>query len=123
MIIYGRITGRVPSILTLAHEYGVSNRTSQRAPTTLGRRHQVNTPAPAGRQSPPQRHPMTATARTNRAVLLAPGILSPSKDHRQGRSLRSRLRWRYAPPWTVIFVGKTRHLSGGREQFGRPSCG
>jgi hypothetical protein len=34
MIIYSRITGRVPSILTLAQEYGVSNRTSQRAPAT-----------------------------------------------------------------------------------------
>jgi DNA-binding GntR family transcriptional regulator len=30
-----RITGRVPSILTLAQEYGVSHRTSQRALTTL----------------------------------------------------------------------------------------
>ena len=35
MITDGRITGRVPSILTLAQEYGVSHRTSQRALTTL----------------------------------------------------------------------------------------
>lgn len=35
MIADGRITGRVPSILTLAQEYGVSHRTSQRALTTL----------------------------------------------------------------------------------------
>jgi DNA-binding transcriptional regulator YhcF (GntR family) len=41
MIIYGRITGRVPSILTLAQEYGVSNRTSQRASTTLADQGQI----------------------------------------------------------------------------------
>ena len=35
MITDGRITGRVPSILTLAQEYGVSHRTSQRALATL----------------------------------------------------------------------------------------
>jgi DNA-binding GntR family transcriptional regulator len=35
MIADGRITGRVPSILTLAQEYGVSHRTSQRALTAL----------------------------------------------------------------------------------------
>jgi DNA-binding GntR family transcriptional regulator len=35
MIADGKITGRVPSILTLAQEYGVSHRTSQRALTTL----------------------------------------------------------------------------------------
>ena len=35
MITDGRITGRVPSILTLAQEYGVSHRTSQRALTAL----------------------------------------------------------------------------------------
>ena len=33
MITDGRIAGRVPSILTLAQEYGVSHRTSQRALT------------------------------------------------------------------------------------------
>ena len=35
MITDGRITGRVPSILSLAQEYGVSHRTSQRALTAL----------------------------------------------------------------------------------------
>ena len=35
MIADGRIAGRVPSILTLAQEYGVSHRTSQRALATL----------------------------------------------------------------------------------------
>jgi GntR family transcriptional regulator len=35
MVIDGRITGRVPSILTLAQEYGISHRTSQRALNTL----------------------------------------------------------------------------------------
>jgi DNA-binding GntR family transcriptional regulator len=31
----GELTGRVPSILTLAQEYGISHRTSQRALTSL----------------------------------------------------------------------------------------
>ena len=35
MITDGRITGRVPSILTLAQEHGVSHRTSQRALNSL----------------------------------------------------------------------------------------
>jgi DNA-binding GntR family transcriptional regulator len=35
MVTDGRISGRVPSILTLAQEYGVSHRTSQRALTAL----------------------------------------------------------------------------------------
>ena len=35
MIEDGRIAGRVASILTLAQEYGVSHRTSQRALTAL----------------------------------------------------------------------------------------
>lgn len=35
MIADGRITRRVPSILTLAQEYGVSHRTSQRALSAL----------------------------------------------------------------------------------------
>jgi GntR family transcriptional regulator len=35
MITDGRISGRLPSILSLAQEYGVSHRTSQRALTTL----------------------------------------------------------------------------------------
>jgi DNA-binding GntR family transcriptional regulator len=35
MIADGQITGRVPSILALAQEYGVSHRTSQRALSTL----------------------------------------------------------------------------------------
>jgi hypothetical protein len=48
---------------------------------------------------------VTAPARADRAVLLAPAILLPYKNHCQGRSLRSRLRWRYAPPWTLIFPG------------------
>jgi hypothetical protein len=44
------------------------------------------------RQAVPRRNapPITVTARTDWAVRLAPGILSPRKDHRQGRSLRSR---------------------------------
>ena len=43
----------------------------------------------------------------DRAVLLAPGILSPSKDHRQGRA-RGRVAdaMAQAPPLTLIFHGK-----------------
>jgi len=57
---------------------------------------------------------------SDRAVLLMPGILWPSKDHRQGRSLRARLRWRYAPPWTVIFHGKTRTYREDGGEIGSP---
>jgi hypothetical protein len=56
-------------------------------------------------------HPMTATARTGPAVLLAPGILSPRKITDQGRT--SSLRCGRST-LTLIFHGKTRHLSGGR---------
>jgi hypothetical protein len=38
----------------------------------------------------PQRFPQRRTITNRRAVLLAPGILSPRKDHSRGRSLRSR---------------------------------
>ena len=52
--------------------------------------------------------PVTAPARSDRAVLLAPGILSPRKDHRQGRA-RGRVAdaMAQAPPLTLIFHGKT----------------
>jgi hypothetical protein len=70
---------------------------------------------------PTATHPtVTATARTGRTVLLAPGILSPRKDHRQGRAQGRVLRMAQAPPLTVIFHGKTRHLSGGRGQTRGP---
>jgi hypothetical protein len=64
-------------------------------------------PAPAGRRYRPQRSLSAATARMDRAVLLAPGILSPSKDHRQGRA-RGRVAdaMAQAPPLTLIFHGK-----------------
>lgn len=45
------------------------------------------------------------------------GIVPPRKDHRQGRSLRSRPSSSLqADPLTVIFDGKTRHLTGGRGE-------
>ncbi len=47
-------------------------------------------PAPAGRRFPAQRAHGDRARKTGRAALLAPGILSPCKDHRQERSLRSR---------------------------------
>ena len=43
------------------------------------RRHHVSRPAPAGRQSPPQRSPMTAIARTGRRVGLASVARSPGE--------------------------------------------
>jgi hypothetical protein len=57
--------------------------------------------------------PVAAPRELGRAVLHAPGILSLRKGHSQERSLRSRRypmslpRWRYAPPLSVIFLGKT----------------
>jgi hypothetical protein len=56
----------------------------------------------------------TVQACPGRAVLLAPGILSPRKDHRQGRT--SSLRCGRST-LTLIFHGKTRHLSGGRGRL------
>jgi hypothetical protein len=44
-------------------------------------------PPPGG---PAVTHPGDRTCKSGQAVLLAPGILSPRKDHRQERSLRSR---------------------------------
>src|SRR5512132_3654780 len=46
----------------------------------------------------------------------APVILSPRKDHRQERSLRSRRSDAQASLLTDDLPGKTRHLSGGRER-------
>jgi hypothetical protein len=68
------------------------------------RRHQVSRPAPAGRRSTPQRILMPPQPRELAgAVLLAPGILSPRKDHCQGRT--SSLRCGRST-LTVIFHGK-----------------
>jgi 2'-5' RNA ligase len=49
------------------------------------RRRQVSTPTPAGRQSR-RNAPDDRAAGTDRAVLLAPDILSPRKDHCLGRA-------------------------------------
>jgi hypothetical protein len=62
------------------------------------RRHQASRPAPAGRQFPQQRGRCTATARTDRAILLAPDILSPRKDHRLGRASGTSFGWRKRHP-------------------------
>jgi hypothetical protein len=77
------------------------------------RRRKVSTPAPAGKQSPPQRVPDYRDRKTGRAVLLAPGILSPRKTTDQGRT--SSLRCGRST-LTLIFHGKTRHLSGGPKE-------
>ena len=97
------------------------------------RRHQVSTPAPAGRQFRRNATQVHATAKTGRTVLLAPGILSPGKDHRLGRAqgrvpatrgqtldgdLPGKTRrlsedgpLSPRPTLAVTFYGKTRHLS------------
>jgi hypothetical protein len=41
---------------------------------------------------------VTAPARTDRTVLLAPGILSPRKDHRLGRAFGTSFGWRKRHP-------------------------
>jgi hypothetical protein len=72
-------------------------------------------PLPARNQFPLQRCPAVAPARAGRAVLHAPGILSPREGHTQGRSgLRPPRRLlRNRRPLGVTFHGTTRHLSGG----------
>ena len=57
------------------------------------------------------RRPVTALQDIDRSVLLAPGILSPRKDHHQGHAQG---RVPSGRPLTLIFHGKIRHLSGGR---------
>ena len=61
-----------------------------REPSGLGAATRSAGPHPQAGSSRSNAPTVTATARTDRAVLLAPGILSPRKDHRQGaRSLAS----------------------------------
>jgi len=71
------------------------------------RRRQVRRPAPAGRRYPPSRCADGRACSYRAGPSSVPGILSPRKITVKGRSLRSRLRWRYAPPLSVIFHGKT----------------
>jgi hypothetical protein len=61
-----------------------------REPSGLGAATRSAGPHPQAGSSRSNAPTVTATARTDRAVLLAPGILSPRKDHTQERSLRSR---------------------------------
>ena len=61
-----------------------------REPSGLGAATRSAGPRPQAGSSRSNAPTVTATTRTDRAVLLAPGILSPRKDHRQERSLRSR---------------------------------
>ena len=65
-------------------------RPAGREPSGLGAATRSAGPHPQAGSSRSNAPTGTATARTGRAVLLAPGILSPRKDHRQERSLRSR---------------------------------
>jgi len=59
--------------------------------------------------------PGDRACKSGRAVLLAPGIVSPRKDHSQERSLRSRPSDGAAcHSWVWSSTAKTRHLSGGR---------
>ena len=61
--------------------------------------------------------PVTAPCVSDRAVLLAPGILSPRKDHRQGRAQgRVADAMAQAPPLTLIFHGKTSAPIGRTDQ-------
>jgi hypothetical protein len=61
--------------------------------------------------------PMTAPAQPDRAVLLAPGILSPRKYHHQGRAQgRVADAMAQAPPLTLIFHGKTPAPIGRTDQ-------
>jgi hypothetical protein len=62
--------------------------------------------------------PGDRTCVSDRAVLLAPGILSPRKDHRQGRA-RGRVAYAMAqaPPLTLIFHGKTSAPIGRTDQL------
>jgi hypothetical protein len=82
-------------------------------------------PHPAVASHPPQRSP----AKTTPACAwpgpssTRPALSSRSRDHRQGRSLRSR---RCAigttrRPWTVILSGEVGRRSGGRRRVAEPS--
>ena len=64
-------------------------------------------PAPAVGEAT-RRHAISGDhARTcGRVVLLAPGIVSPRKDHRQGRACGASHAMAQAPPLPLIFHGK-----------------
>ncbi len=70
--------------------------------------------APVGRQSRPQRTHDDHTRKSWPGRPPHAGHALTAQDHSKGRSLRSRLRRRSAPPLSVIFHGKTQRLSGGR---------
>jgi hypothetical protein len=57
-----------------------------REPSGLGAATRSARPHPQAGTSRSNAPTETATARTDRAVLLAPGIISPRQDHRQGRA-------------------------------------
>jgi hypothetical protein len=94
------------------------------------RRTPVSWPAPRRPVAQALTIPGDRTCVSDRAVLLAPGILSPRKDHRQGRT--SSLRCGRST-LTVIFpgktsapIGRTDHprlvLHGGRQTHARPDA-
>jgi hypothetical protein len=83
------------------------------------RRHQVSRPAPAGRQFPQQRaadapRPRNRQDRPPRAGHSLAAQRSPSRARPRARRCRDGA----APPLTLIFHGKTRHLSRGRGRSG-----
>ena len=88
-----------------------------REPSGLGAATRSAGPHPQAGSSRSNAPTGTATARTDRAVLLAPGILSPRKDHRQGRAQgRVAVAMAQAPPLTLIFHGKTRTYQEDRAE-------
>ena len=69
-----------------------------REPSGLGAATRSAGPHPQAGSSRSNAPTGTATARTDRAVLLAPDILSPRKDHRLGRAYGASRAMAQAPP-------------------------
>jgi hypothetical protein len=71
-------------------------------------------PAPAAAGAPPSAG--GHACKSGPAVPLAPGILSPSKDHRQGARLRrGAARWRKRHPWSSDLPRRTSAPIEGRQ--------
>jgi hypothetical protein len=75
------------------------------------------TPHPLPARPPTVTHPGNRVRTSGQAVLPAPGIVPPRKDHNQGRT--SSLRCGRST-LILIFHGKNRRLSGGRERTRAP---
>jgi hypothetical protein len=87
------------------------------APARAAAAHPVS-PAPARWRFPPLRTPGDRACKSSRAVLLAPGIVPPRKDHNQGRT--SSLRCGRST-LILIFHGKVGRLPGGPAREGKGS--